>query len=335
MAGFVVLGLPDACISSLGVFLDSFELVRRQVTMLYRTRQNLSMQTRVQLLTPDGRAVRLAGGRSMAADGGLDDQLQYDLIHLPGFLINDEHDLDLRISQATSLYKWLGRQYAGGARISASGTAVFLLAEAGLLNGGAAAVGRSLTAYFRRRYSSIRTDHRTPVVEYGRIITASGLAADLPLLGRLIEYVTTPELGKWLSDITNLHQTAEDRLADDPLTATAQLWLEERFAEDVRIADLARAMSVSQQTLLRHFQHHLNISPQAYLRRMRLKAAEGLLLRTSRPITQIANLVGYNDVQAFRRVFREHYGSSPSTHRAKQRITPETSEAGYSNDSEQ
>lgn len=335
MAGFVVIGLPDACISSLGVFLDSFELVRRQVTALYRARQNLSMQTPVQVLTPDGRPVKLAGGRTMNSDGGLDDQLQYDLIHLPGFLISDENDLNNRLSEATSLYSWLVRQYAGGARISASGTAVFLLAEAGLLNGGAAAVGRTLTAYFRRRYSNIRTDHRTPVVEHDRTVTASGLAADLQLLARLVEYVTTPELGRWLSDITNLHQTAEDRLADDPLTANAQLWLEERFAEDVRISDLAKAMSVSQQTLLRHFQHHLNLSPQTYLRQMRLKAAEGLLLRTSRPITQIANLVGYNDVQAFRRVFREHYGTSPSAYRARQRITPETSEAGYDSEPEQ
>lgn len=334
MAGFVVIGLPDAYVSSLGIFLDSFELVRRQVTALYRARQNLSMQTRVQLLTTDGRPVRLAGGRTMASDGGLDEHTQYDLIHLPGFLINDEREFSGRLDETTSLYKWLVNQYAGGARISASGTAVCLLAEAGLLNGGMAAVGRPLTAYFRRRYSNIRTDHRTPVVEHSRVVTASGLAADLQLLARLMEYVTTPELGRWLSDVTNLHQMAEDRLADDPLTANAQLWLEERFAEDVRIADLAKAMSVSQQTLLRHFQHHLNISPQAYLRQMRLKAAEGLLLRTSRPVGQIANLVGYNDVQAFRRMFKEHYKTSPSTYRSKQRLAPDTSGLRYTNNLE-
>lgn len=328
MAGFIVIALPGTHMSSLGTFLDSFELVRRQVTTLYRARQNLSMQTRVQLLTPDGRSVRLAGGRTMTSDGGVDDKVQYDLIHLPGFLIDDERELSSRLEEAAALYKWLADQYAGGARISASGSAVFLLAEAGLLDGGIAAVGRSLTASFRRRYPNIRIDHRAPVVEHNHAITASGLAAELQLLVRLVGYVTTPELGRWLSDITNLHQTAEDRLADDPLTANAQLWLEERFAGEVRIADLANAMSVSQQTLLRHFQHHLNVSPQAYLRQMRLKAAEGLLRRTGRPIGQIANLVGYNDVQAFRRAFREHYKTSPSSYRAQHRLEHDSAKMG-------
>lgn len=316
MAGFAVVGLADAYISSLGVFLDSFELIRRQVTALYRARQNVAMQTRVQLLSIDGRPARLAGGRTMATDGGLDGQVQYDLIHLPGFLISDEHALDARLADIEPLRTWLTRQHSSGALISASGAAVFLLAEMGLLNGGVAAVGRPLTPLFRRRYPSVRTDHRTPVVEHARMITASGLAADLQLLARLVEYVTTPELGRWLSDATSLHQTAEDRLADDPLTANAQLWLEERFAEDIRIHELASAMSVSQQTLLRHFQQFLKLTPQDYLRQVRLKAAEGLLRRTSRPIGQIANLVGYNDVQAFRKVFRENYGCSPSSYRA-------------------
>ena len=316
MAGFVVIGLPESYISSVGVFLDTFELVRRQVKTLYRDRETFAMQTRVSLLTPDGRPVKLAGGRSLIADGGLDDSTQYDLIHLPGFIFDNEDALLDRLNAAAPLRDWLAQQHSAGARISASGASVFILAESGLLRGGTAAVGKPIIPAFRRRYSDIRIDHRTAVAEHGRIVTASGLAADLKLLTRLIEHLTTPELARWISDVTSLHQTAEDRLVEDPLTANAQLWLEERFAQEARISDLARAMAVSQQTLLRHFHRHLNVSPQEYLRQIRVKSAEGLLLRTSRSIGQIADLVGYNDVHTFRKVFREYTGFSPSNYRA-------------------
>lgn len=317
MSGFAVVGLADAYISSLGMFLDSFELIRRQVIEMYRTREPMSMQTRVHLLTPEGRLVRLAGGRTIASDGGFDTPVQYDLIHLPGFITGGEAALSARLAESTSLYQWLVQQYAGGARVSASGSAVFLLAEAGLLNGGMATIARPLIPVFRRRYPDVRIDHRSPVVEHGKVVTGSGLAADAQLLARLVEYVTTPELARWLSDVTSLHQAAEDHLADDPLTANAQLWLEERFAQDVRIADLAKAMAVSQQTLLRHFHRHLSVTPQEYVRQLRMKSAQGLLARTSRSIGQIASLSGYSDVHTFRKVFRECTGTSPSSYRAR------------------
>lgn len=322
MSGFAVVGLTDAYISSLGMFLDSFELIRRQVIEMYRTREPMSMQTRVHLLTPEGRVARLAGGRTLASDGGFDTPVQYDLIHLPGFITGGEAALNTRLAESASLYQWLVQQRDGGARVSASGSAVFLLAEAGLLNGGMATIARPLIPVFRRRYPDIRIDHRSPVVEHGKVVTGSGLAADAQLLARLVEYVTTPELARWLSDVTSLHQAADDHLADDPLTANAQLWLEERFAQDVRIADLAKAMAVSQQTLLRHFHRHLSVTPQEYVRQLRMKSAQGLLARTSRSIGQIAALNGYSDVHTFRKVFREYTGTSPSSYRARNRNLP-------------
>lgn len=322
MSGFAVVGLNDAYISSLGMFLDAFELIRRQVIELYRTREPMSMQTRVHLLTPEGRVARLAGGRTLTSDGGFDTPVQYDLIHLPGFIMGGEAALNARLAESASLYQWLVQQYEGGARVSASGSAVFLLAEAGLLNGGMATTARPLIPVFRRRYPDIRIDHRSPVVEHGKVVTGSGLAADAQLLARLAEYVTTPELARWLSDVTSLHQAAEDHLADDSLTANAQLWLEERFAQEVRIADLAKAMAVSQQTLLRHFHRHLSVTPQEYVRQLRIKSAQGLLARTSRSIGQIATLCGYSDVHTFRKVFRGYNGISPSSYRARNRNVP-------------
>jgi len=318
MAGFAVLGLPDVYMSSLGAFLDAFVLIRRQVHAVFADRGRFEMQTQVHLLSPDGGAVRMAGGRQLTADAGFQgNPTRYDLVHIPGFVVGNEEVLFSRLADAGSLCRWLRQQSEMGALISASGTAVFLLAEAGLLDGGTVAISRPLIPLFRRRFHHIRISHGNIVVEHGNVITGTGLAADAQLLTRLVEQVASPELARWLGDVTGLRQTGEERIADDPLIANAQLWLEDRFARDVSIAELAEAMSVTQQTLLRHFHRQLNTTPQAYLRKVRVEAAQRMLLRTTRPVAQIASLVGYNDVQSFRKVFKQLTGISPGRYRAR------------------
>jgi AraC-like DNA-binding protein len=47
-----------------------------------------------------------------------------------------------------------------------------------------------------------------------------------------------------------------------------------------------------------------------------MESAQRLLTRTSRPVQQIASVVGYDDVQAFARVFRKFSGCSASGFRA-------------------
>lgn len=317
MPAVAVVGLEGVYMSSLGIFLDAFELVRRQVATLFQTRESVAMETRVHLLTPDGRPVRLAGGRRLTADAGIERSgVEYNLIHIPGFVVGSEEALDARLAAAAPLCRWLQHQRETGALCSASGAGVFLLADSGLLNGGVAAITRPLIPVFRHRNPGIRVDHRSAVVEHDGVLTGSGLAADPQLLVKLVERAVSPELGRWLGDVMSLQLVSEEQLAEDPLVAKAQIWLEERLAQEPRIADLAETLGVSQQTLLRHFHRQLDITPRDYVQRMRIEAAKRMLRRTGRSIDRIAALVGYNDVQSFRRVFRELAGTSPGRYRS-------------------
>lgn len=315
MPGFAAVALDGVYMSSLGSFIDAYVLVRHQIVQSFHLRQAFTMETPVYLLTPDGRPFTMAGGRRMPADAGLDTQHRYDLVHVPGFKVDSEKALAARLSNAGPLCEWLVAQHTMGALISASGSGVFVLAESGLLDGGIVTMSRPLIPLFRLRFPYIRLDRSQPVIENGRVITGSGLAADAKLMTRLVEYTTTPALARWLSDVTGLHQDIEEQISDDPLVANAQLWIEERFAQNVNIADLARAMSVSQQTLLRHFHQHLDTTPRDYIRQTRVEAAKRMLQRTSRTVEEIASLVGYNDIHSFRKVFRQATGTSPSRFR--------------------
>ena len=321
MAGFAAIALDNVYMSSLGMFLDAFELVRIQVMNIFSTRARVAMQSPLRLLTADGRPASVAGGRQLAADDTLDSQAQYALVHIPGFVAGSEAALAARLANSTRLCEWLRQQHQGGSLISASGSAVFVLAEAGLLDAEIAAVARPLVPLFRRRYPGIRIDHRRSFVEHERVFTSIGWAADPQLLARLVERTTTPELARWIADVTGLHRVTEGRLVEDELVANAQLWLENRFAGEARIADLAHDLAVSEQTLLRHFRRHLSMTPRDYVRKLRMEAARSMLLQTTRSVQQVAALVGYDDVHAFAKVFRQLTGCSANQFRARAKKT--------------
>jgi transcriptional regulator GlxA family with amidase domain len=314
MAGFAAVIPEGGLLASIGAFTDAFTLLRHQVGQIYHSRESFNMQTALSLLSLNGRPVQLANGKSLNVDAGLNPDAQYTIIYLPAFFSGSATNLITRLYQAQPLYPWLRRQYEQGTQIAASGSSVLMLAEAGLLQGVTVSIGRPFKTFCGQRYPGIKISP-APVSHFERIFTSSGLASDFQMVSGIIEATSGPELNRWLGYVTGWHRHSENAPPEDSLIANAQIWLEERFAENISISTLADAMSVSQQTLLRHFRRHLNMTPQTYLRHLRVENAKRLLSNTSRTVEQIASLVGYNDVQSFRKVFREFTGASASQYR--------------------
>jgi transcriptional regulator GlxA family with amidase domain len=323
---FVTAALDGAYLGSVGAFLDTFALARQHVERLYAPHGGFTVQTQTKLLSLTGGPLRVADGRSLVADGPIGADERHALVHLASFVVGgDTEAVEARLAQAAPLYPWLQAQHDAGALISAAGAAVFLIAEAGLLDGGLAAVPRPLAPIFRRRYPRVRISSTSPIAEHGRVLTGGGLGVEPQLLLRLVELRMSPHVAGWLAAATGFGAADEDVVAEDPLVADAQLWLRARFAEEVQIKGLADSLAVSHQTLIRRFRSQLAMTPMEYVQRLRLEAAQGMLERTDRPIAQIAQLVGYRDVRFFRRLFRSRYGTSASQHRAERRRKPKAS----------
>lgn len=216
------------------------------------------------------------------------------------------------------LIKWLCVQQASGALIGAADSAVFLLAEAGLLDKGRTALPRSLPELFRRRYRRIQVDTRATVVEHSGIFTTGTPANEWLLVARLVERSVSPMMSRWLATTAGLQRIRDNSvLASDPLVAAAQFWIGERFSSDFRIRDMARDLAVSHATLIRRFVRGLSMTPQQYVRRLRIDAAKSMLGTTSRPVEQIGMMSGYADARAFRAAFREQVGMTPTQYRAR------------------
>lgn len=80
------------------------------------------------------------------------------------------------------------------------------------------------------------------------------------------------------------------------------------------VAELARAAHMSERTLRRHCQELFGMSPLERLRHHRLIRARGLLEQGAGSVSEVAYAVGYGNLAAFSRAYREHFGVAPSGH---------------------
>ena len=108
-----------------------------------------------------------------------------------------------------------------------------------------------------------------------------------------------------------VHATLRDRRR----AVEAAHWIEANAGEPISLEDAAGVAGLSAFHFLRLFAKVLGLTPHQYLVRTRLKRAAALLAEESRPITDIALDVGFNDLSNFVRSFGLAAGISPSRFR--------------------
>lgn len=80
---------------------------------------------------------------------------------------------------------------------------------------------------------------------------------------------------------------------------------------------MSQLSHISQRTLQRRFITATGFSPTVYLQRLRIQKAKEQLETTQQSIDQIAFQVGYEDLSAFRKRFKQWLGLSPSEYRKR------------------
>ncbi|MCK2212358.1 AraC family transcriptional regulator [Actinomadura sp. ATCC 31491] len=98
----------------------------------------------------------------------------------------------------------------------------------------------------------------------------------------------------------------------------ARRYCEEHAGESVSLRDIAAAARVSARTLQHEFRRHLDTTPLAYLRQVRLAHAHADLVRLARTgaevtVTEVATRWGFTHLGRFACLYRETYGRSPSS----------------------
>jgi AraC-like DNA-binding protein len=111
--------------------------------------------------------------------------------------------------------------------------------------------------------------------------------------------------------------TIEDRRDARPrVVRVAVAFIEAHPDQDLTVAEVADAASVTPRALQLAFRRHLQTTPTAYLRRVRLDRAHQEL-RAADPervtVTAVAGRWGFGDPSRFARRYREAYGELPNT----------------------
>ncbi len=98
--------------------------------------------------------------------------------------------------------------------------------------------------------------------------------------------------------------------------SVARRYMEEHYAEDLHVDDVAREAAISTSQLIRLFKRQLGTTPHSYLLRYRITQAKELLAETTLPVATIARQVGFASESNFSYRFGEMCGQSPSAYRA-------------------
>ncbi|HYF48591.1 MAG TPA: helix-turn-helix transcriptional regulator [Planctomycetota bacterium] len=93
--------------------------------------------------------------------------------------------------------------------------------------------------------------------------------------------------------------------------ARYQSWMEERWADDCSIEDMAERLGTSGACLRRVVRTHLGLSPLQHRMEIRLAKARELLLTTDIRVKEAARQVGISDPLYFSNIFRKRFGLSP------------------------
>ncbi len=116
--------------------------------------------------------------------------------------------------------------------------------------------------------------------------------------------------------------TKEHKLKNEYLDAemeTAIQYFNDNYHTELNIEEYASSRGMSISWFIRNFKQYTKTTPMQYIVSLRIANAQMLLETTSYSITEIGNIVGYDNPLYFSRIFRKQKGVSPSEYR-KQRI---------------
>ena len=92
--------------------------------------------------------------------------------------------------------------------------------------------------------------------------------------------------------------------------------INENYADELTICKLSHMVNLSSFHFCRLFKDITGKTLSEYINRVRIEKAERFLLEHQYAIGEVASLCGYNDINYFSRVFRQHRNMSPSQFRS-------------------
>lgn len=247
-----------------------------------------------------------------------------DLVLIPAF---STADLQQAIAANQGFLPWLRQQYQQGAEIGSFCTGAFLLAASGLLNNKKATTHIMSSEEFAKAFPEVLLyEDKVITIDHG-IYTSGGATNSFHLLLFLLEKYCGREIAVQTAKMFSIDMDRESQSHfssflppknhQDNLVIEAQQLIESKYHQANTVEEIIVNMPSSRRNFVRRFKHATGITPIVYLQRTRIEAARKLLEQTNQSVTEVMLNAGYNDIKAFRTLFRKNLGLSPREYREK------------------
>ena len=111
------------------------------------------------------------------------------------------------------------------------------------------------------------------------------------------------------------HAAAEESTMDREVISSAMNYIDGHFQQKLTLDEVANFTGFSRYYFSRSFKQQTGFSFKEYLCQRRIQNAMELLIRTTRPMHEVAKESGFSSVATFNRSFREHKNCTPTQYR--------------------
>jgi transcriptional regulator GlxA family with amidase domain len=203
----------------------------------------------------------------------------------------------------------------------------FVLAATGLLDGKKCSTHWLFANEFRTMFPDVNLVDNKIVTEQHGIYTSGGANSYWNLLLHLVEKYTNRELAILASkffvlDIDRNSQSPftifkGQKIHEDEEIKKVQEFIEIHFADKISVDELCEKFAIGRRTFERRFKKATNNSVVEYMQRVKIEAAKKQLETGRKTVNEVMFEVAYNDIKAFRELFKKITGLSPIDYRNK------------------
>jgi len=277
----------------------------------------------VDLVAAKGQTTLNNGLYKISATKTINEKFKTDLIVIPIIC----GDFSKMIEANKVFADWIIEQYCRGSEIASLCVGSFFLASTGILDGKECATHWASQNDFKNMFPNIKVLQENIITDENGIYTSGGTYSYLNLLLYIIE----KHLGREISILASkmfeidIDRKTQNQFAiflgqkrhNDTEVLKAQDYIENNTDKKITVDELSANYAIQRRTFERRFKKSTGNSVSEYIQRVKVEAVKKQLEIGRKTINEIVYEVGYNDINAFREVFRKYVGMSPVEYRKK------------------
>lgn len=272
----------------------------------------------IKVVSQDGKPVKSSNGMSINVDASIDEVGASSMVIVCS-------SWDPHLYTTSRVVSWLRKLARKGVRIGGVETGAFVLARAGLLDGYRATIHWENLDGFVEMFPKVKISNNIFEVDRSRF-SAAGASAALDMALYFIEEEHGSNIATAVADgflyrrakeghCQQRSDTRERLNVKHPRLVRILDFLGRHLDRHLDVAEMSQTENITDREVRRLFSAHLDCTPQAYHRRLRLQKARSLLRQTTISVTEASICCGFSSSSDFSRAFKREFGLQPANDR--------------------